>query len=768
MSQNARINSRLARAPAVRTRRPQLGQIRPGGVLGRLSVPQKLTLAALLLGTPFFASAAVSVVSEMRALGTLNQHRKVQQLLVPMSSVLLDTLRLRYQGTVLIQTDLSSAERQASVDELQSRLMGSLATLSSGLGASGYGDLATQVTALKTPLTAHKQSLDDLSLRAVQVHQTYTDLLDRSVLPLFDALTAQSGLTSADTAAARNLALLATSQLPQNVSTADSATAAFYPIIASLGEKGTLITNATRTEATLRYQVALNALNRVQESLSRAAATSPQTQKVALQRAQDALKAAGQPLMEQLSGGTMTSSTLDIDRVEFMTLADAYSRALYDTQQVTLTALGQTLDAASAKRRQALILLILGLLLVVAAAVTLVALIARSITGPMRQLQLGAQQLQQGNLDTQVPVTSSDELGELTVAFNSALRELRGNQEHSRQQLLEAAQLQQNISEFLDVTMGIADGDLTRRGAVTENVLGNVVDSINLMTEELAQTLRSVQQASATVSGGSQVMLGTTAQIEDGTRATTHEAQQIARQAQDMSQGIRTMAAIARASTEASRRALVASEQGQQAVTETLQGMDAIRISSRSAQEQVQVLAQRSEEIGEIVEAVSHIASQVNLLSLHASIEAAGAGPAGVRFAVVADEVRTLADESAAATGRIGDLIGDLRREIQEVAQGIRANAAQVEAGYAVADSAGTRLREIAELAGITAQLARNISQAADRQVLGVGVMSRGTQQIAEVASASQSSAGQARAAAEQLEGLAKRLDSSLARFRLT
>lgn len=769
MSQNVRTNPLFqARALASRVPRPRSDQSRPGGVLGRLSVPQKLSLAALLLGAPFVGSAVLRVVGEMQALGTLEQHRRVQQLLLPMSDVLLNSARLRYEGTVLVQSEVNSTARLDSVDRLQKELMTSLDTLGQGLQAAGYADLATQVTALRTPFAAQKQSIDDLSIRAPAVQRSYTELIDRSVLPLFDELTLKSGLTSTDSASARSLATLTTAQLPQNVVIADTALSAFYPIIAGLGQKGALITNATRTEATVRYQFALNAFTRVQESLDRAALASAGAQRAELQRAKETLKEAGTPLMELLSSGTVSSSTLDFDRQEFMKLGETYTTALYATQQVALTALGQTLDTASARRRQSLAALILGLLVALAAAAILVTLIARSITGPLKQLQNGAQQLRDGQLSVQVPVTTSDELGELTVAFNGALNELRRNQEHSEYQLFEATQLQQHVSEFLDVTMEIADGDLTRRGAVTEDVLGNVVDSINLMTEELAQTLRSVKQASATVNDGSLAMLGSAEEIEAGTRTTVSEASRMAAQAQQLSQGIRTMAAIARASAEASRRTLAASQQGQQAVSDTLGGMDTIRMAAQETGERVLALSRRSDEIGEIVDTIAHIASQVNLLALHASIEAAGAGPAGTRFAVVAEEVRGLADESTAATARIGALIGELQGDIALVARGARENAAQVAHGVTVAGTAGERLTEISELAGITVQLAQNISTATEEQVQSVSQMSEGTRQILTVASTSQHSAAQARDSAGQLTQLARDLDTTLARFRLS
>ena len=138
------------------------------------------------------------------------------------------------------------------------------------------------------------------------------------------------------------------------------------------------------------------------------------------------------------------------------------------------------------------------------------------------------------------------------------------------------------MGQFLDVTMDIAEGDLTKKGKVTEDVLGNVVDSINLMVEELAGTLRGMQNASNSVTGGSRAMLNSTAQIEQGAMTTTQEARRVAQQAQDVNTNIQEMAQIANASADTARKALQASLQGQQAVVSTLEGMQNIRGSAEA------------------------------------------------------------------------------------------------------------------------------------------------------------------------------------------
>lgn len=390
-----------------------------------------------------------------------------------------------------------------------------------------------------------------------------------------------------------------------------------------------------------------------------------------------------------------------------------------------------------------------------------------AIISPLNRLTEASKILSTGQYDISVPVTTNDEVGVLSISFNNALQEFRTNAIRAEQDRLETQRLQQNVEEFLDVTMDIADGDLTKRGKVTEDVLGNVVDSINLMTEELASTLRGVQNASQSVTNGSQTMLNTTKRIQEGTTLTNEEVRRVAAQVQNITAQIQEMAKIAQTSAETARQALQASEQGQQAVTGTLEGMQNIRREVQGVAKRIKNLGDRSLEIQEIVDTISQISRQTNLLALNASIEAAGAGEAGGRFSIVADEVRKLADTSSAATGRIAGLIKNVQAEIQDVIVSVEDGTREVEQGYRVAGSAGDRLREIGALTQQSAELAEAIAGSTQDQVQGIEQVGGAVQQIGEIAQSSQESVERGREAAQRLEQLAEQLNATLARFRL-
>ncbi|THF87280.1 methyl-accepting chemotaxis protein [Deinococcus sp. KSM4-11] len=709
--------------------------------LDRLSVSQKLGLMALVMGAPVIALSASQLYQGFqtgsRSVAELGGLQDLSTLTALQSS--LYTFTSGHVARNAKVTQQGKTQTEANLNALTARLRGQAAT-----------ELPTLRTSWNS-LLEYSRTRDTFT-----VINNYQTLLQTNQQPLTEAILSDAGLDlerspeiEALLASSKQAALL-TRQL-QLLSM--DAVLLREPSAAGLEAQLTQRNMYMASDALASYQIALNHAYSLDPSLKQRLGDLNTTAVTAAQQALDLTQ-------QVLNSGMVTPALVQAYTASLDGLGKGY--------QATVADLDRQIRARMRQDFLHLGLLTALVLAALLAAGALLFTIIRRITQPIRHLTDASHRMEQGQFGVQVPVTSADELGTLSRTFNTATQQMRRNQELSEFQLFEAGQLQQHISEFLDVTMKIADGDLTRRGAVTEDVLGNVVDSINLMIEELAQTLGAVRQASMTVTDGSHAMLGSAEQIEDGTRTTSAEAQRMSAQGQELSQGIRTMAAIARASAEASRRALAASQQGEQAVGATLEGMDTIRASAQDTGERVQALARRSDEIGEIVETISHIASQVNLLALHASIEAAGAGAAGTRFAVVAEEVRQLADESTAATARIGTLIAELQGDIAQVARGAQENAAQVARGVEVAGSAGDRLREIGELAGITAQLAQNISAATDRQVEGVAQMTEGTRQIASVATASQHSAAQAREAAGQLTELARNLDSTLARFRLS
>ena len=395
------------------------------------------------------------------------------------------------------------------------------------------------------------------------------------------------------------------------------------------------------------------------------------------------------------------------------------------------------------------------------------AAIANRISGPINQLFNASSRLSQGDLSARANVSSTDELGVLAAAFNDSVKQLQVKAQSDAEILERNRELQSNIGNFLNVAMDIASGDFTQRGQVSEDVLGNVVDAINLMVEEIGLVLTEFTDTANSVRSGSGEMLLTTEAIASGAQQQAVEAQRARNQVVQVTGSIQQMARDAEASARAAQQALTASEQGRKAVDDTLGGMQNIRREVQGISKRVKTLGERSLEISEIVETISRISSQTNLLALNAAIEAAGAGEAGQRFSVIADEVRKLAEDTSVATNRVDALIKRIQEEVQEVNLGVEGGTREVEAGYRVATEAGERLKEVAAVVQQAVQFARSISQATEAQVMSVTEVGSSVQSMATLSESSRDRVSQGREAAENLQELAERLTESLVRFRL-
>jgi len=405
--------------------------------------------------------------------------------------------------------------------------------------------------------------------------------------------------------------------------------------------------------------------------------------------------------------------------------------------------------------------------LVLVGGIVLLLWLSSQITRPLNSLHKASLQLAQGDFDFRIEHRSNDELGELASSFQRAADQLKELISEQRREQEKAVQLQQKVGQFLDIATEIARGDLTKRGEVSNDVLGNVIDAVNLTVEEIALLLKEVRQAAESVNQNAVQMEQLTASIASGALLQAQEVSQVQNQTHLMALSIRQMAQSAGITAQAARQTLESAQLGRQAVNQTLSGMSDIRMEMQVIAENIAALAQRSAEIESITKVLEDFASQTNLLALNASFEAAGAGAAGRRFAVLADEIRKLAEESARETSRVSNLIQQVQSDIALLVNLVQDGVREVETGYSVATTAGSRLEEIAKLATQSASLAQEISGLAQSQVSVVERVDQAVQKIAHTAQQTGNESQEGRLAAEAMRHLAQQLSSSLSRFRL-
>jgi len=377
----------------------------------------------------------------------------------------------------------------------------------------------------------------------------------------------------------------------------------------------------------------------------------------------------------------------------------------------------------------------------------------------------------QGDLSRLVTVKSRDEIGQLANTFNDTvvrLRSLVQTETERDEERHKREELQRNITRFLDTATEIAQGDLTKRGQVTSDVLGSVVDAINVMVGELAMIINDVRDTAQQVLTSATEMIGAMEATAGGAQTQSREAVGVSNAMENLTRSMRRVAENAEASAEAAKLTLDSATKGEHAVRASLSGMHRIRGEVQGISKKVKSLADRSLEISEIVNTIEDIASQTNLLALNAAIEAAGAGEFGLRFAVVAEEVRKLAERSGKAAKDIVVLIKAVQAETQQAVVAMEEGTREVEAGFKVTVEAGERLHQIGEISQKSAALALEISQTTQDQVRGVEGGAVAVQSIAGVAVETEKAVLETRKTMDQMVRVAEALTASLARFKLS
>ena len=727
--------------------------------LGNLKIGQKLALMTGALTLPVLILLFLLFSTQNKDITFASQELKGTAYLEPLKNVLQNMQKHRGASSGLLGGNQSfAATRQKIVTDVENGF-NQLDAVDTRFG--GEFQTATLLQGLKADWKVLRGQVEGGQINAKQSTDAHTKLIAEKLLPLYTQIANQSNLIldpDLDSFYAMDLTVLKLPKLAEGL----GQTRAYGINVVNRG----VATQAERGD--LRFFLA-----QAQANFGDARAS-----------AQNAIQA--DPAIEAQLGGAVTAANLATQKLidlfdaqilkpERITIKseDYFAAAttsidslykLYDSSNVLLTKL---LEARVSKLRGQQILS-LGLSLgALALAGFLVFLISGQITRPVAQLSQVAQRVSSGDLNIQANIYSRDELGELARTFNETVRELKAKSDSDREQLEASKELQSNIGEFLNVTMDIAQGDMTKRGKVSDDVLGNVVDAINLMAEELGYVLKDVQGVASTVNNGANSMSVSSDSVLEGAAQQAREAATATTDTQNMAQSIRKMAQRATESATAATQTLSASQQGTEAVNNTLQGMQAIRREVSHISKGIKGLSDRSLEISEIVEAITSIASQTNLLALNAAIEASGAGEAGSRFAIVADEVRRLADDSAKAAARVGGLIKNVQTEIQELVSSVEGGTKEVEQGYRIATQAGERLREISDLANQSNALAQAISGATGQQVQGVERVAQAVSSIAATAQKTQEESSKGRETAEQLRNLSAQLSGTLDRFRL-
>ena len=377
-----------------------------------------------------------------------------------------------------------------------------------------------------------------------------------------------------------------------------------------------------------------------------------------------------------------------------------------------------------------LVLMVIALMLIFAVGILLIAIrikkSARNLTKPILKLNHTAQQLADGNLDVQLVITTEDEIGDLGNSFQKTVSRLKEYIAY--------------IDETAEVLSRIADGklsidlqhDYAGEFRKIKTALLNISASMN-------QVMLGINESSERVSAGASELASASQILAEGAETQAAAVEQLAATANTVTEQVENSLRETETSAKATAQATAMIEENQEKMKQMMNAMNKIQ--------------ETSQKVVGIIQTIEEIASQTNLLSLNASIEAARAGDAGRGFAVVADEIGKLALESSKAASTTKELIEISMEEINK--------------GNTIAVGAMDSLKESVAVVGKVNDMIQGTAENAVVQAESMKQIRIGIEEIAHGVQDNSAASQETSATSEELASQADALNKMVQRFEL-
>jgi methyl-accepting chemotaxis protein len=310
-------------------------------------------------------------------------------------------------------------------------------------------------------------------------------------------------------------------------------------------------------------------------------------------------------------------------------------------------------------------------------------------------------------------------------------------------------QISRPVLKVVHAAKKIASGDLTANEVTVKNndEIGELAQSFNEMAANLRHVIHEANLHSVQVAASAEELMASAEQTSSATEQIVISVQEIAKGTDtevqgveeashvinEMSMGIKQIVDYSQVASQTAVSVSEKAAEGGQAIQTIVKQMTAINQTMNGLENVVKGLGIRSKEISQIIEVITGISVQTNLLALNAAIEAARAGEHGKGFAVVADEVRKLAEQSAHSAKKIFELITSIQGETNQAVMSMKTATKEVEIGINVVNTAGESFEQIEQgINEVTTQI-QGVASAVQQMSAGAEQMVQSMEVINEV-----------------------------------
>jgi methyl-accepting chemotaxis protein len=309
-----------------------------------------------------------------------------------------------------------------------------------------------------------------------------------------------------------------------------------------------------------------------------------------------------------------------------------------------------------------------------------------------------------------------------------------------------------NLGERIKVRPGFEDSMLGAAERMRAS-LNNIISRFRTSAEQLGV------DAEAMFDSGNKVM--------DAVNVQNEATSAIAAAVEQMSVNVGQISDSAMDACRSSKESNTTVEHGIEIVQHSLKGMDVIMRDAEVAAGNIRNLADKSTEIGKIINVIKGVADQTNLLALNAAIEAARAGEAGRGFAVVADEVRKLAERTAQSTNEIVAMVGAIQSGTQNTLENTESSQVRVTEGVRLANDTGAFMQEVKSKIGEALVSVNAITEALSEQSATSQQIGRDIERIAQMTDENAASVNSLNSTVAHVKELAEGLNGLVRNFQL-
>jgi len=331
---------------------------------------------------------------------------------------------------------------------------------------------------------------------------------------------------------------------------------------------------------------------------------------------------------------------------------------------------------------------------------------------PLHAVQTVMNGVRKGNYSDRIKVTTNDEFGNIAEIFNETLDRMSSLVQTDD----ERKNMQGDIIRFLNILSAASEGDLSQKAEVTPDVFGSLADAFNLMAEGLADLIKEVHRSANEANSRSAALSEIIGKLEDGAVLQKSEVKTASDAVGASALSALQIAEKTKTAQNISEEAFQSINKGGKIVSDSINGMQLIRVTVQAINKRMKLLSEKLMEIGIISQLISEIANRTNLLALNASIEAARAGDQGKGFVIIADEIRGLAERSAKSTKQIADIISAIQSEASGVTKHLEEETNYVEMETNMASDTGTIFRQIETLIKNIGSVTYEIDTATEEQ----------------------------------------------------